>query len=169
MEMRRNVKRPWHSPLHIELQTSLLFILTAACYEHAKIIGKNTERMTSCERDVLEVCSETCSEVYAWCILPNHYHLLINTENITDLRKRLGRFHGRSSYYWNQQDETKGRKVWFNCFERPIRVGGHFWASLNYIHHNPVHHGYANRWQDWPWSSAATFLERVGRARAAEI
>ncbi len=78
--------------------------------------------MTSCEREVLEVCSESCSEVYAWCILPNHYHLLINTDNVKLLRKELGKFHGRSSYYWNQQDETKGRKVWFNCFERPIAV-----------------------------------------------
>ncbi|HXI88717.1 MAG TPA: hypothetical protein VNO24_01765 [Blastocatellia bacterium] len=45
----------------------------------------------------------------------------------------------------------------------------HFWASLNYVHHNPVHHGYVERWQDWPWSSAAEFLQRVAREKAAEI
>jgi REP-associated tyrosine transposase len=125
--------------------------------------------MAQCESDVLEVCSECDTEVHAWCILPNHYHLLVNTDNVINLRKSLGRFHGRSSYFWNKQDEKKGRKVWFNSFERPMRSERHFWASINYIHNNPVHHWYAKRWQDWPWSSAADFLERVGRERAAEI
>ena len=46
---------------------------------------------------------------------------------------------------------------------------GHFWASVNYIHHNPVHHGYVEKWQDWPWSNAADFIERVGHKTAAKI
>jgi hypothetical protein len=33
----------------------------------------------------------------------------------------------------------------------------------------PVHHGYVQAWQDWPWSSAAEFLKRAGRAQAMEI
>ncbi|MBS1792194.1 MAG: hypothetical protein JST85_31095 [Acidobacteria bacterium] len=45
----------------------------------------------------------------------------------------------------------------------------HFWASLNYIHYNPVNHEYAERWQEWPFSSAHQFLEDVGRDRVVEI
>ena len=30
-------------------------------------------------------------------------------------------------------------------------------------------HGYTQKWQDWPWSSAAEFLERVGRETAEKI
>jgi len=40
---------------------------------------------------------------------------------------------------------------------------------MNYVHHNPVHHGYVQRWQDWPWSSATAFLEKVGAEKAREI
>jgi putative transposase len=50
-----------------------------------------------------------------------------------------------------------------------IKSHRHFWASINYIHHNPVHHGYVGHWQDWPWSSATRFLEHVGRERALHI
>jgi putative transposase len=50
-----------------------------------------------------------------------------------------------------------------------IKSHRHFWASVNYIHHNPVKHGYINKWQDWPWSSAAEFLDRVGRSAAEKI
>jgi putative transposase len=33
----------------------------------------------------------------------------------------------------------------------------------------PVKHGYLKRWQDWPFSGAAAFLEGVGRERAAAV
>lgn len=59
--------------------------------------------------------------------------------------------------------------MWYRCFDRAIRSERHFWASVNYIHHNPVHHGYVEKWQDWPWSSAAEFLDSVGRERAVRI
>ena len=45
----------------------------------------------------------------------------------------------------------------------------HFWATLNYVHHNPVHHRYVAHWQDWPFSSAADYLESSGRAAAARV
>lgn len=115
------------------------------------------------------VCHDFCVYLYAWCILPNHYHALVKTDRIRDLRRALGQFHGRSSFKWNHEDDRRGRKVWHNCFERPIKTDRHFWATLNYIHHNPVHHGYVEQWQDWPWSSAGEFLRVVGRPRALEL
>jgi putative transposase len=45
----------------------------------------------------------------------------------------------------------------------------HFWATINYIHHNPVKHGYVQHWQDWPFSSAAAYLESVGRKEAERV
>jgi putative transposase len=53
--------------------------------------------------------------------------------------------------------------------ERGLRSDRHHWATVNYIHHNPVRHKYAARWQDWAFSSAEEFLKEVGRARAVEI
>ena len=50
--------------------------------------------------------------------------------------------------------------------ERQFFSYRHFWATVNYIHNNPVHHGHVDKWQDWPWSSATDFLERVGREMA---
>jgi putative transposase len=33
---------------------------------------------------------------------------------------------------------------------------------MNYIHNNPVKHGYVAKWQDWPFSSAHWYLEMKG-------
>jgi putative transposase len=169
LELRRHRSFPWHSPPHWKIDGDCQYLVSAACYEHALIIGKNSDRMSHCEGEVLDTCREFASTVYGWCILPNHYHILLRTNIIRELRHALGQFHGRSSFIWNGEDLTRGRKVWHNCFERPIKSERHFWATLNYIHHNPVHHGYVERWQDWPWSSAERFLERIGRDIAAEI
>ena len=50
-----------------------------------------------------------------------------------------------------------------------MRSDRHFFASLNYVHHNPVHHGYVEKWLDWPWSSAAEFINQNGREEAAKL
>ena len=47
--------------------------------------------------------------------------------------------------------------------ERYMRNDAHFWATMNYVHNNPVHHGYVERWQDWPFSSAQEYLAEMGR------
>jgi putative transposase len=118
---------------------------------------------------LLSACDSQTTAIYAWCILPNHYHLLVKTGAINALRKEIGLLHGRTSFRWNGEDARRGRKVWFNCFDREIKSHRHFWASVNYIHHNPVKHGYVDKWQDWPWSSAHDFLARVGREAAEKI
>jgi putative transposase len=169
MEYRRLRNLPLHSPPHSAMGFSAQYLVTAACFEHIPIIGKNPERLTECEEHLLAVCQQHTSRIYAWCVLPNHYHVLLGSRTIKTLCEELGRFHGRSSFSWNGEDDQRGRKVWFRCFDREIRSERHFWATLNYIHHNPVHHGHVQKWQDWIWSSAAKFLESVGRERASQI
>lgn len=168
LALRRGRKFPWHSPPHLDLEGARQYLISASCFNHASIIGATSERMTQCEADVLDVCSKLSTAVYAWCILPNHYHVVIRTEQIKQLLKEIGLFHGRSSFQWNGEDNQRGRKVWYNSFERPIKSERHFWATLNYVHNN-VHHGYVESWQDWPWSSATRFIEELGRDRVKEI
>jgi putative transposase len=169
VELRRRQERPWHSPPHWEFEGQRQFIISAACFDHAPVIGKGPERMTNCESWLLELCKKYANVLYAWCIPPNHYHILVKSDRLKEMRAQIGRFHGRSSFQWNGEDESRGRQVWHNCFDREIKSHRHFWASVNYIHHNPVKHGYTDKWQDWPWSSAGEFLERVGRSTAEKI
>ena len=160
---------PWHRPPHLEFLGPVTFIITAACYEHSSIIGRNSERMAEFERTILAACAEADGRIFAWCILPNHYHLLVRTDNIKQLRKEIGKVHGRTARYWNQEDERQGRQVWFNFFDRDMKSDRHFWASLNYIHNNSVHHGYVAKWREWPFSSAHYFLDSVGHKEALRV
>jgi putative transposase len=120
-------------------------------------------------RDLLTVFAAHGGRAFAWCVLPNHYHALVEAPDVLDLLRGLGRFHGRTSYAWNGAESTRGRKVFFRAVERAIRSDGHFWATLNYVHHNPVHHGYAARWTDWSWSSATEYLAQTEPGEAERI
>lgn len=167
LQCRQARRLPWHSPPHGAHVDQ--FLITAACYEHRPVIGSTPARMTACENGVLSACRSCGAEVCAWCVLPNHYHLLVRSVRLKELVRRLGQFHGRSSNAWNDEEDCRGRKVWHRCFDRRIRSERHLWATTNYVHHNPVFHGYVGRWQDWPWSSASAFLESVGREEASRI
>ena len=163
-------KQLWHAPPHWEYEGLVRFIVTAACYEHQHIIGYKRQRIADFETDLLETCRDFGVILYAWCVLPNHYHILIQTDKIREFQSiRLGKFHGITSFQWNSEENERGRKVWYKSFERPMKSNRHFWASLNYIHNNAVHHGYVKKWQDWAYSSANNFMKKFGRERTLEI
>ena len=44
-----------------------------------------------------------------------------------------------------------------------MRSERHYFVTLNYIHNNPVKHGYVNQWGDWPYSSFSWYLQEKGR------
>lgn len=161
--------RPWHSPPHRPNFGQLHFHITAACFEHQPHIGHSPERMDAFARDLLAVFAAHASQTFAWCVLPNHYHALVEVPDILGLLRELGLLHGRTSHAWNGEENTRGRKVFFRAVERAMRTERHYWASLNYVHHNPVHHGYVARWTDWPWSSAAGYLAQTDPDEAKRI
>ena len=169
LKQRKYFQLPWHRPPRFNEEGEYRFFITAACYEHSHIIGKSFDRLIECEEVVLSICRAFAKDVFAWCILTNHYHLLLQTDNIKGLLHELGRFHGRSSKKWNIEDDLVGRKVWFNYLERQMRSERQFWTAMNYIHHNPVHHGHVNHWTDWLFSSAREFLKETGKEKATEI
>ncbi|MCL4693438.1 MAG: hypothetical protein KJ060_13130, partial [Candidatus Hydrogenedentes bacterium] len=92
---------------------------------------------------------------------PNQDHALVEAADILGLLRQLGKRHGRTSYAWNGEENSRGRKVFFRAVERAMRSDRHYWATLNYVHHNPVHHHYVERWTDWPWSSAREYLAQT--------
>jgi putative transposase len=119
--------------------------------------------------DLMAVCDAQSAQIAAWCLLPNHYHLLLRISDIKAYTFVLGRLHGRSSHQWNAEENRRGRQVFCHSSDRHIRSQAHFWATLNYVHHNPVRHGYVTHWTDWPWSSATDYLRNIGQSEPARI
>ena len=169
MHFRSTHQRPWHSPPHFHSRETSLYLFTASCFNHAAIVGHSPDRMQAFEEALLETAEATCSKVFAWVVLPNHYHFLAETSDSMDALHQLGLLHGRTSHSWNGEEDRRGRQVWCNATKTAQKSESHFWASMNYVHHNPVKHGYVSRWQDWPFSSAHQYLDKVGEDTARRI
>jgi putative transposase len=164
---RQESGRPWHGPPHgLERHW---YHISAACYEHRPILGKTAERMAGFEDKLLGTVAEECEKVCVWCVLPNHYHVLVQCRSLASCRTALGKLHGTTSHLWNVQDDAKGRKCWHRCQPREVKNESHRWAVVNYIHHNPIHHKYVDNWLDWPFSSAKQYLREFGRKEAIRI
>ena len=162
---RRENRLPWHSLPHYEGDTPY-YLITAACYEHVPVIGKSHERIVDFEEDLVDTAQAHSTHLFAWILLPNHYHFLVRTIGVKQLLQALGRLHGRTSFDWNGEDDCRGRTLWCNAAETAMKSEGHYWASVNYVLHNAVQHGYVRRWQDWPYSNAEQYLAAVGRETA---
>ena len=162
---RKLLKRPWHRPPHFD-QGSIHYHLTGTCFEHRPHIGHSDARMAGFCKALL---ARLVDQPAAWCVLPNHYHVLVRCADLKAVTRELGRMHGSLSFEWNGEEGTRGLQVWHSVSDRGIQSPEHFWATVNYIHHNPVKHGYVEKWEEWPFSSAADFLEEVGRGQALEF
>jgi len=168
MAWRKQRRLPWHRPPHRSSEKTRYHV-TAACFEHRHHIGHSADRIQTFCDTLLGVFQQRNVRIHAWCVLPNHYHALIETTAILDVLADLGRMHGRLSHEWNGEDQTHGRQVWCGAVERYMRTDAHFWATINYVHNNPVHHGYVKRWQDWPFSSAGEYLAQMRHDEAVRI
>ena len=74
VEYRRLHEHPLHSPPHLDFVGQRQFFITGTCFEHKHHIGLSPERMTNFEADLLTACGKFATSIYAWCVLPNHYH-----------------------------------------------------------------------------------------------
>jgi putative transposase len=159
---RRQHRRPWHGPPHYDSGGS--YLITAACYEHRPVIGRNPARLAEFEAELLGAMFG--AKIFGWVVLPNHYQILVHPPDLHALFVSLGQLHGRTSHKWNGEEDCRRRKVWHRAAETVMKSERHFWATLNYVLHNPVRHGYVGHWQDWPFSSAAQYLADVPRDEA---
>jgi putative transposase len=80
LKERRRRNHPSHSPAHIASDQTDYYMITAACFEHRPIIGYTLERMASFSVWFCDVLDANCDSVFAWVVLSNHYHALVDLE-----------------------------------------------------------------------------------------
>ena len=90
----------------------------------------------------------------AWCVMPNHVHALIETQEEHPLHKVVQGWKSFTAKHVNRQLGRSGT-VWMrDYFDRYIRDDRHLAAVIAYIHANPVKAGLVLAEHDWPCSSA---------------
>ena len=123
------------------------------------------DRVAQIVKDTLFYYDGKKYKIIAWCIMPNHVHILIEVFNGFSLSEII---HSWKSYSANQINKLLNRtgQVWMmEYFDRYIRDYEHFDKVVNYIHNNPVKAGLVKSPSEYRWSSA--YEEGSGGVRAS--
>lgn len=109
----------------------------------------------------------------ALCILPDHLHCILTLPSgdanypirLREIKRRFTRAYlsqNKETYARNSSHLARGEAtIWQRRYwEHTIQDEDDFKHHLNYIHYNPVKHGYVTRVSDWQWSSFHQYVEK---------
>ncbi len=98
-------------------------------------------------------------EVYAWCLMTNHVHLLLAPHEPGAIGRLMKRLAGRQTRYRNRLERRTGT-LWEGRYKSsPVDSDAYLLACCRYIELNPVRAHMVSAPGDYPWSS---FAERMG-------
>ncbi|MCB0736031.1 MAG: transposase [Bacteroidetes bacterium] len=100
-------------------------------------------------------------EFHAYCLIPNHFHLLIRCKEIKDYNELSDQFKKLFSAYSraiNNQENRMG-SLFMKPFKRKlIDTESYYSEVIRYIHHNPIKHGLMTNFSSYKWSSYQSLL-----------
>jgi putative transposase len=102
-------------------------------------------------------CRDAGVEVRAYCLMPNHVHLILTPSTRDGLRAALAEAHRRYTRAINLREGWRGY-LWQGRFASVAMDEAHMMAAARYVELNPVRARLARRADEWPWSSAHAHL-----------
>jgi len=112
-------------------------------------------------RYYIETMSEWCEkcgvEIWAYCLMPNHVHLIAVPETEEGLRQAIGETHRRYTRQINFREKWKGH-LWQGRFSSFVMDEQYLLAAARYIELNPVKAKLVKKPGQYKWSSAIAHL-----------
>jgi putative transposase len=109
-------------------------------------------------RDLLADAAERAgAEVWCYCLMPNHVHLIVVPADEDGLRRTFADAHRRYTGYINARQRWTGH-LWQGRFGAVAMDEAHLAHAMRYVSLNPVRALLAERAEDWRWSSVGAHL-----------
>ena len=111
----------------------------------------------SYERSLRRWCDEFGVSIWAYCLMPNHVHLIVVPSHEASLAKAIGEAHKHYTVQINRRHEWTGCLWQGRFFSVPLDEF-HLLLAARYVLLNPVRAGLVERPSDWRYSSAREFF-----------
>jgi putative transposase len=102
-------------------------------------------------------CGELGVEIWAYCLMPNHVHLIAAPGSAEALARAVGEAHRRYTRRINFREGWRGY-LWQGRFKSFIMDPAYMFTAARYIEMNPVRAGLVKKPERWAWSSARAHL-----------
>lgn len=104
-----------------------------------------------------EAAEKSKTEVWAYCLMPNHVHLILVPSHEDGLRATLGEAHRQYTRRINARNKWTGH-LWQGRFGSVPMDEDHLLSAVRYVSLNPVRAKLVKRAEDWEWSSVRAHL-----------
>ncbi len=104
-----------------------------------------------------EWCLNYKVDIWAYCLMPNHIHLIAVPETKDGLNLAVGEAHRRYTRMINFREGWRGH-LWQGRFASFIMEESYLLACTRYIEYNPVRAGLVKHPEGWKWSSAGAHM-----------
>ena len=160
-EQDRPVYREWaHAPSHLFMPNASYFV-TAGTH-HKALLFDTPEKRDFLLASLFDEAARWEWKLQAWAVMSNHYHFVAHApEDAETLKRMLTSLHSKTAIELNKRDGRLGRKVWFQYHDTCLTNERSYFARLNYVHHNPVHHGLTQDPKNYRWCSMAWFMREA--------
>ena len=142
----------------------LVRIVVPDCPHHVTARGNRREPIffedgdQEIYRDLLsEQMSKASVKVWAYCLMPNHVHLILYPSTEDGLAQALGAAHRRWANFVNARSRWRGH-LFDGRFASVAMDESHLLAAVRYVALNPVRARLVARAEEWPWSSVRAHL-----------
>lgn len=102
-------------------------------------------------------CRAADVEVWGWCLMPNHVHLILVPSDPDGLRRALAPAHRRYAGHVHARQKRTGH-FWQGRFGAVVVDEEHLAAALRYVALNPVRARLVKTASEWRWSSTPAHL-----------
>lgn len=141
------------------IENTYVFI-TLVTYKRKKILIKNIEVL----RKSFEECKKKFDfDIFYIVIIPDHIRMIIKPKNINDYPKIIGQIKSHFTKNVNIEYEMNNNReatIWQRRhWEHTIRDEEDLYKHLDYIHYNPIKHGYVKSVKEWKYSSFNKFVK----------
>ena len=131
---------------------------------HVTQRGNRRQQTFFCAQDYLlylALMADSCDRfrvaIWAYCLMPNHVHLIAVPSTPDGLRLAIGEAHRRYTTEVNHREGWKGY-LWQGRFASFAMDERHTVAAARYIELNPVRAALVEHPADYPWSSARAHI-----------
>jgi putative transposase len=138
------------------------------------VLNRANARMTIFDKDadyeaferVLEAAVQRYqTRLLAYCLMPNHWHLVVWPRHDGELSRFVGWLTLTHTQRWHAHRHSRGSgHVYQGRFKSfPVQGDEHFLTACRYVERNALRANLVKRAEDWPWCSLyRQFVSKVG-------
>jgi REP element-mobilizing transposase RayT len=119
-------------------------------------------------RLVGDVVDRHAWRLYAYCLMDNHYHLVLMTPE-RNLGAGMGRLNQIYAQWFNHRHDRVGHLFQERYWSELLESEAHALAVIRYVARNPVRAGLCVRPEEWRWSSARATAGLVNAPRFLDV